>query len=196
MMRKTMRVPRPGGTPRTASWRAARRPRSVGAVAVLAAFSLGAAACSSGGSSSTAATYNPATLQSDISSAYTTLFNLADKNVDAKVAVIQNGSKIRAAMQDALSNPIANSAAGAKVNTVTILSATACQHQGLPSPCAKVTYDILGPATNGSQSAILPNSTGYAVFVDGHWLVAKATICGLLGLFYQTLGKQGSPAGC
>jgi hypothetical protein len=37
---------------------------------------------------------------------------------------------------------------------------------------------------------------GYAVFVAGHWLVAKTTICGLLGLFYSASGKSGSPKGC
>jgi len=34
------------------------------------------------------------------------------------------------------------------------------------------------------------------VFVNGQWLVAKATICQLLGLFYTAEGKTGSPPGC
>jgi hypothetical protein len=39
-------------------------------------------------------------------------------------------------------------------------------------------------------------NNGYAVFVSGQWLVAKATICQLLGLFYTAEGKTGSPPGC
>ncbi len=53
-------------------------------------------------------------------------------------------------------------------------------------------YDILG--TGGT--AILPMNNGYAIFSNGQWLVAKATICTLLGLFYSAEGKTGSPPGC
>ena len=45
-------------------------------------------------------------------------------------------------------------------------------------------------------AAILPGNNGYAVFTDGQWLVAKVTICTLLGLFYTTEGKTGTPPGC
>jgi len=45
-------------------------------------------------------------------------------------------------------------------------------------------------------TAILPGNTGYAVLSNGKWLVAKTTICTLLGLFYTAEGKQGSPPGC
>ena len=62
----------------------------------------------------------------------------------------------------------------------------------LPTPCAKVVYDINGP----TGTAVLANSQGYAVDVNGTWLVAKTTICGLLGLFYQAEGNTGNPAGC
>jgi hypothetical protein len=173
-------------------------PRAAAGILVVA-LAVGVAACSSGGNtaSTTTPTFNPATLQSDVSTPYTTLFNLADKNVDAKIAVIQDGSAIRSSLSEALASPIANSAGGATVHTVTPISTSACQQQHLPAPCAKVVYDIDGPAQPGqSPTAILANSQGYAVYVGGHWLVAKATICGLLGLFYQTEGKTGTPPGC
>lgn len=193
-----MRAPQRNDTPRAGQQRAARRTPRAAAGVLVAALAVGLAACSSGGSAATTTTFSAATAQSDISTAYTTLFNLSDKSVDSKIAVIQNGSAIRAALADALANPIANSAGGATVHPpVTLLNASACRQQHLPYPCAKVNYDIDGPAAFGqTPTAILPNSQGYAVYVSGHWLVAKATICGLLGLLYQTEGKQGAPTGC
>ena len=128
----------------------------------------------------------------DIGAAYNTLFNLANPNVPSKIAVIQDGSVLQAALTEALSSSLASSSAGTKIDSVKVLDATTCKSASLPSPCAKVVYDILG--TTGT--AILPNSQGYAVFIGGHWLVAKATICGLLGLFYQAAGKTGSPPNC
>ena len=175
--------------------RAGRRGRVV-ATAVMAALSLGAAACSSStntaASTTTAVTFNPATESTDIGAAYNTLFNLANPDVTTKVAVIQNGASIQPALQEALSSSLASSSAGSKIDSVKVLTTSVCRQASLPSPCAKVVYDILG--TTGT--AILPNSQGYAVFSAGHWLVAKATICGLLGLFYQAAGKTGTPPGC
>ena len=189
-----MRAPQGSDTPRATRKGVPKPTRGFAVGVFFVAVALTAAACSSGNNtaSTTAPTFNPATEQSDISTSFTTLFNLADKNVDSKVAVIQNGSQIRSAMQDALNSPLSNSSAGAKIDSVTALSSAGCSQQRLPSPCAKVVYDILG--TNGS--AILPNSQGYAVYVNGKWQVAKVTICGLLTLFYQTEGKSGSPPGC
>jgi hypothetical protein len=174
------------------------RSRHVFAVAVLAAVSLGAAACSSGGSatpttaSTTTVTFNAATEQTDVATVYQTLFNLSNPALDSKIAVIQDGSKISSALQDALSSSLASSASGAKVDSVTVLSKSACSKASLPSPCASVIYDILGP----NASVILGMQKGYAVFSVGKWLVAKTTICGLLGLFYSASGKSGAPKGC
>ena len=54
------------------------------------------------------------------------------------------------------------------------------------------TFDILGP----DGTPILSNNRGYAVSVDGAWLVSTTTACDLLGLFYSAEGKTGSPPGC
>src|SRR5579863_5298381 len=175
--------------------RRSRHGTRVVATALVAALSLGAAACSSSpnsASTTTQVTFNPATESTDIGTAYNTLFNLANPNVPSKIAVIQDGTQVKPALTEALASSLASSSAGSKIDSVSALSATACKAVPLPSPCAKVVYDILG--TTGT--AILPNSQGYAVFVGGHWLVAKATICGLLGLFYQAAGKTGTPPGC
>ena len=55
-----------------------------------------------------------------------------------------------------------------------------------------MTYDILGQG----GTVILPNNNGYAVSVNGTWLVATNTVCELLDLFYQAEGKTGTPPGC
>jgi hypothetical protein len=168
---------------------AGRRPARVFAVAVVAALSLGAAACSS---SPSAVTFNHTQAKTDIGNAYDTLFHFSSGTLASKEAVIQNGTTLAAAMNQALHSSEAGAAGGAKVDSVTFLSATQCTAKSLPSPCAHVVYDILGP----SGTAILPNNNGYSVLTNGKWLVAKTTICTLLGLFYTAEGKTGSPPGC
>jgi len=165
----------------------------------MAGLTLGAAACSSSPSTTattkattTTVAIDPATAQADISTTYNTLFNLANPDLASKVAVIQNGSSISAAMQQALSSSEASASQGSKIDSVNVLTAAQCAKQSLPPQCAHVVYDILGTG----ETAILPNNNGYAVFTDGKWLVAKVTICTLLGLFYSAEGKTGSPPGC
>jgi hypothetical protein len=179
--------------------RGARRqgPRVL-AVVALAALSLGAAACSSSSptaATTTTVTVNAATAPADIAAAYDNLFHFSSGTIDSKIAVIQGGAGIRAALTQALSSSEASAAAGTKINSTDLLSAEQCKHvtpTALPYPCAHVNYDINGP----SGTAILPGNNGYAIYVDGHWLVAKSTICTLLGLFYSASGKTGTPPGC
>ena len=135
---------------------------------------------------------DPTTAQADIGTVYNTLFNLANPSLAGKLAVIQNGQGISTALQQALSSSEASASQGSKIDSINILTAAQCAKQSLPPQCAHVIYDILG--TGGT--AILPMNNGYAVFVSGQWLVAKATICQLLGLFYTAEGKTGSPPGC
>jgi hypothetical protein len=185
--------PQPSHTADNGRSRGRRLPR-LGAVAVLAAMGVGAAACSSSATpnTTTSVTINAATAQTDIGTSYSTLFDLSNPDLAPKVAVIQDGTQIQTAMQQALSSSLASSASGSKIDSVNILSPSACRKVPLPSPCAHVVYDILG----ASGTAILPNSQGYAVYINGQWLVAKATICGLLGLFEQAEGKTATPPGC
>ena len=168
----------------------------------MAGLSLGAAACSSSPkvaattttvkATTTTVAIDPATAQADISTVYNTLFNLANPALAGKVAVIQDGAGISTALQQALSSSEASASQGSKIDSINVLTAAQCAKQSLPPQCAHVMYDILG--TGGT--AILPGNNGYAVFVNGQWLVAKATICQLLGLFYTAEGKTGSPPGC
>jgi hypothetical protein len=170
-----------------------QRTLRIAGVVAMATISLGASACSSSGSSTaTTVKINPATEKADISSAYDTLFNLSNPSLQGKINVIQNGKSITAALHQALTSSEASAAKGSKIDSIKVLTSTQCTKAKLPSQCAKVVYDILG----AGNSAILPNNNGYAVFTDGKWLVAKMTICTLLGLFYSAEGKTGSPAGC
>jgi hypothetical protein len=171
-----------------------QRTMRIASVVAIAAIALGATACSSSPKAATTTTVaiNPATAKADISTSYDTLFNLSNPAVGGKIAVIQNGASIKPALQQALSSSEASAAKGSKIDSVTILTAKQCTKASLPSQCAHVVYDILG----AGNSAILPMNNGYAVFTDGKWLVAKATICTLLGLFYSAEGKTGSPKGC
>jgi hypothetical protein len=149
--------------------------------------------------SSTSSTTTNATTSSidpaasaSIAQAYNTLFDLANPSVANKLAVIENGASLQQAMTEAESSRLSTSSGGATVTNVTLLSDTACQQTSLSSPCAKVVYDIVG--TTGS--VVLPGNEGYAVLINGNWLVAKVTICQLLGLFYTAAGKTGTPPGC
>ena len=176
-----------------------RRFSRVAAVAVMAGLAVGAAACSSKAAAptttvapTTTTTIDAAAAQTAIAMSFNTLFDLSNPDLNSKLAVIQNGSTITSALQQALSSSLASSSAGSKIDSVSILSTTACKKVPLPTPCAKVVYDINGP----TGTAVLANSQGYAVDVNGTWLVAKTTICGLLGLFYQAEGNTGNPAGC
>lgn len=175
-----------------------RLTRAIG-VALMAGIALGAAACSSKNASTTTTTtaastttVNAAAAQTDIATAFATVFNLSDPSLAPKLTAIQNGDTIQTAFGQALSSSLAKSAAGAKIDSVKIDTAAECAKVPVPTPCAHVVYDITGP----TGTAVLANSQGYAVDVNGQWLVAKTTICGLLGLFYQAEGNTGSPTGC
>lgn len=174
-----------------------RRVPHLAVVAAAAALSIGAAACSSSSPKAASTTttqvkVNAAAAPAAIQTAYNTLFDLANPDVTSKVAVIQDGSSITSALQQALSSSLASSAGGSKIDSTQLLSSSGCTKAKVPYPCAHVTYDI----DNSTGTAILPNSQGYAVYVNGQWLVAKATICGLLGLFEQAEGSTATPTGC
>jgi hypothetical protein len=187
-----------GGDRTTGNRHRARRraPRLVAGVA-LAAIALGAAAYSSGttAATTTTVTVNAATAPADIGQVYDTLFHFSSGTVASKEAVIQDGTSIKASLNEALTSSLAGSAAGTKIHNTNLLAASQCGHlspKELRCPCGNVKYEILGT----SGAAILPGNNGYAVFVGGHWLVAKSTICTLLGLFYTASGKSGTPPGC
>src|SRR3982074_2107826 len=72
-------------------------------------------------------------------------------------ADLQDGNQLQAAYTQLSANPQANGAT-AKVPDAALLSGADCKTSGVPSPCAKVPYEIL----SGGQ-VLLPNSVGYSV---------------------------------
>ncbi len=169
-------------------------------VALLPALLL--AACSSSSSGTTTTTTSAATTSSnvpttlppasvsdrEIKAAYGTLFDLANPAIPPKLAVVQDGSSLRGAFTKAINSPLAKEAAGASVSKITIHEGSDCTNAVLPSPCATVVYDILGP----NKKPVLSGSSGSAVYLSAHWLVAKTTICALLTLYAGGV----APSGC
>ncbi len=156
--------------------------RSVATIVVSAAALL--AACSS----STPAMPSASASKADIAHAYQTLFNMQDKAVGTKLAVIQNGSTLKNAITAALASPMAGEAAGATVNSVSILSDSGCKAEYLPSPCAAVGYSILLPSVSTGN---LTGLKGFAVYENGRWVVSRSTICSLLTLENNNNAPQG-----
>ena len=62
------------------------------------------------------------------------------------------------------------------MSKVVIEQGAPCKNEFLPSPCAKVTYEILSP----THTVLLPATDGLAVYQQSKWVVAKLTICVLL----------------
>jgi hypothetical protein len=123
-----------------------------------------------------------------VTAAFSTVFDLSDPALSPKLAAIQDGSSLKAAMAAALRSPLARRATGAKVLAVVQQSTSACRAALLPAPCAAVRYEILGK----KGTVFLAGAKGYAVYQRPRWKVAKSTICALLSL--ESSGK--APAGC
>lgn len=157
----------------------------------LAALMIAGVAVVAGACSSTS-TPNAAQSKTEITNAYDTLFNFADKSLSNKEAVVEDGASLKTALDQGLTSPLASGVAGASVSAVTILSDSQCATHKVPTPCASVAYALL----SSSGQAVLAGQTGYATYATGKWLVAKVTICGLLDSLYSVTGKTGTPPGC
>jgi hypothetical protein len=127
-----------------------------------------------------------------IADSFNSFFDFSSGTVTNKLAVVEGGGTLRRALTEALSNPFARAATGAKVEAIKMLDPAGCAQASLSAPCALVTYDVVG----AKDAVILPNSQGYAVTFDGRWRVARVTVCELFELFYQASAKTGTPPGC
>lgn len=151
---------------------------------ILAVTAVLVTACS--GSSSSTAAPNPATTRAQVTTLYTTFFSLSNKSVPAKLALLQDGPSFKTAEIEAINfgstfvAPGSNSgpAKGVTVQWVKTLLDSGCKKASLSAPCAEVGYSIV--STNGKN--LLPDLHGYAVYVNGRWLVSKTTLCGLFRL--------------
>ncbi|MHB8262376.1 MAG: hypothetical protein ACYDGY_01315 [Acidimicrobiales bacterium] len=134
---------------------------------------------------------NAAATRKEVAAAYASFFNLHNPSLSAKIDAIQDGNTLRKAVSAAMSSSLAKAAAGAKVSSVTPYTKTQCANTGLVYPCAKTDYAILSPS-----GQTLSSGAGYAVYIDGKWLVAKSTVCGLLSLFSEYSKPKAPVSGC
>jgi hypothetical protein len=134
------------------------------------------AACSSGGGGQSASS-----AKQEITTRWETFWGNKGSTAD-----LENGQQLQAAYAAESTNPLAKSTT-AKVHSVDLLNSSDCKANGVPSPCAKVTYDIV---VNGQPA--LPNAAGYAVKQNGKWLVSKATFCSIGALGNNNV----PPPGC
>jgi hypothetical protein len=123
---------------------------------------------------STTAAFDEAAAQAQIIANWEKFFT-PGTSVDERVALLQDGSALRAAIEQSATNPLQQQAR-AKVTRVTFTSPTE----------ATVTYDVY---LNGTVA--LPNSQGMAVLEGGTWKVAQQSFCSLI-----SLGVSGPIPGC
>src|SRR5205807_9701097 len=114
--------------------------------------------------------------QAQVTNTYQGFFDGGNPNSSAKLTLLQNNGKLTAIYNKAYNNPAAATTA-AKVTNVAVLPASQCQQAAVPSPCAKVGYDLVNRQTG---APLLAGQTGYAVNVNGKWLVSQNTFCALV----------------
>jgi hypothetical protein len=155
------------------------KPLSVGVAG--AAIALVAAACGgSSSSSSTTTTQNPAQATAVITQNWTAFFNGGSTDNASKLVLLQNNGKLAATFnKNFVGNQSTAAMTAAKVTNVTVLPASQCQQAAVPSPCAKVSYDLVN-RQNGSP--LLAGQTGYAVYQNGKWMISENTFCALIAL--------------
>lgn len=123
-----------------------------------------------------ATTTDPAVAIVQIGEVFRVFFGGAGSDVDAKVAVLQDGERYRSMLVDASANDQFQ-AMSTEIREVRLLEAGECATRGEASPCAVVTHDVLvGPAP-----ALVAHES-IAVHIDGVWLVAASAWCAVVAL--------------
>ncbi len=110
---------------------------------------------------------------------WTRFFDGSNKDLNAKLALLENADKIGPAYEqaEAKSGAVATQTT-TKVDGVQLLGASDCNDALTETvPCAKVTYDLL---VNGKPA--LAGQIGYAVYVGNTWKVSEVTDCALSAL--------------
>jgi len=117
---------------------------------------------------------------SQIRAAFVAFFNGADRNVDKKVALLQDGERYRQMLVDADSNAQFQQL-HATVRAVRLASDAECAATGASSPCAIVTFDLL----LGSFPALAAHD-GLAIRVAGVWKVGAKAWCDVVAIGGET----------
>jgi hypothetical protein len=143
-------------------------------VASICGLALAGAPSAGAGASTTS---NQAAATKSVTAAFTTLFNAKDKNKAAKEALLEDSSKYKGAFTKLFDSKVAKAnPTSAQVTNVTFPTSAACETAVSVAKCAAVTYNLDSAKTGAS---LLPNVSGYATEVKGHWLVSDVTFCAL-----------------
>ena len=121
-----------------------------------------AAACGSGGSSQ-----SPAQAKAEITTAWQKFFD-PSVPVEQKKDIVENYNALLPTLRTQTTNPQASSIK-AKVSDVTLSG----------DKQATVKYDIINAK---DETPLLPNASGTAVKINGHWAVSEQTFCQLVKL--------------
>ena len=125
---------------------------------------------------SAAPTSAAATDEAQVRSVFLAFFNGADRNIDKKVAALQDGERYRQMLVDADADSRFQQLR-ADVRAVRFPNATECTAAGLTSPCAIVTFDLL----LGAFPA-LAGHDGPAVQIAGVWKVGAKAWCDVVAI--------------
>lgn len=111
-----------------------------------------------------------------IEGVFVTFFGGAATSVDEKVAVLEDGERYRAMLEDAAENEQFQQLT-TEIRDVVGATPAACLEAGAEPPCALVTHDLL---VAGFPMAAAIESP--AVTVDGSWRVGAAAWCGVVAI--------------
>jgi hypothetical protein len=111
-----------------------------------------------------------------VRAAFVAFFNGADRNVDKKVSLLQDGERYRQMLVDADADSRFQQLR-AQVKSVRFADNAECARLGVPYPCAVVTFDLL----LGAFPA-LAGHDGVAAQIAGVWKVAATVWCDVVAI--------------
>ena len=118
--------------------------------------------------------------EAQVRSAFEAFFNGADRNVDKKVALLQDGEKYRPMLVDADADSRSQQLR-AQIRSVRFPTNAECTQAGVPSPCSIVNFDLL----LGAFPA-LAGHDGPAVKIAGVWKVSAKAWCDVVAIGGET----------
>jgi len=114
--------------------------------------------------------------EAQVRAAFVAFFDGANRNIDQKVGLLENGERYRQMLVDAAADPQAQQLR-ATVRSVQFPADAACASLGVAGPCAKVTFDLL----LGAFPALAAHD-GPAVKIGGVWKVSAKAWCDVVAI--------------
>lgn len=111
-----------------------------------------------------------------IRTAFTTFFSGTGHSVDERVAALQNGETYREMIEGAAADPRFQSLS-VDIREIREVPSATCETATGEASCAAVTFDLLV-----SGMPMLAGHDGYAVNVDGTWVVASSAWCDVVSI--------------